>query len=245
MGQKEYRFANQKEGEKVLLLLRRHWTTVFGPLFFSIVIFVVPFIAWFLLFYQLHIFDLPFKAMWIGALAWFCLGGFFVVYNYLDWYLDIYLVTNIRIIDITQNGLFHRIVGETSLDHVQDIIYEVKGILPTLLNYGNITIHTAGPTGDIVFEEVSNPHRVQRYLMSEIESYKDAHADKVATPEDLLSIMLQHEKERILQTARLEAAAENAPLSPPPAPPQIDTAEPKALPDNTKNPTSSDAEPLP
>jgi len=192
-----YHFSGQKQGEDVLLLIRRHWVTFAKPFLYTIVVFVVPLIAWVFIFFALP-FNFPENAFWIGALIWCLLGVFFVVYNYLDWYLDIYIITTSRIIDITQNGLFHRQVGETYLDNVQDVQYEISGIIATLFNYGCIRIHTAGPSGDIVFEQVHRPQEVQRYLLQQVERYKDENSEKLATPEDLLELMLSHERKRLL-----------------------------------------------
>jgi hypothetical protein len=196
---KEYRFSGQNEGEQVLLLMRRHYLTFFGPFFFSVLTFVIPLIVWFYIFAVLNIFSIDNQILWTGAAIWTIIGFFFLAYHWLDWYLDIYLVTTLRIIDINQDGLFHRTVAEASLDHIEDIVYEIKGVLPTLFNYGTIIIHTAGPTGDICFQDVSNPQKIQRYLLTEVESYKDAKAEKLATPEDLLHIFLEHQKEKMIK----------------------------------------------
>lgn len=194
-----YHFSGQKAGEDVLLLVRRHWVTFVKPFFYTIIVFVVPLIAWVFIFFTLP-FNFPENAFWIGALVWGLLGVFFVVYNYLDWYLDIYIITTSRIIDITQNGLFHRHVGETYLDNVQDVQYEISGIVATLFNYGNVQIHTSGPSGDIMFEQVHRPQEVQRYLLQQVERYKDENNEKLATPEDLLDLMLSHERKRLLNS---------------------------------------------
>jgi uncharacterized membrane protein YdbT with pleckstrin-like domain len=177
---------------------------------FTIGVFVVPLIVWTYLYFQ--VFTFAAEIFWVATIVWGLMAVFFIVYNYLDWYLDIYLVTSQRIIDITQNGLFHRQVGESPLDNVQDVIYEIKGIIPTLFNYGNVKIHTAGPSGDIVFEQVKDPQGVQRYLLQQVEAYKDANTEKVATPEDLLHMMLSYEREKLLKQGGAPKSAESAGL---------------------------------
>jgi hypothetical protein len=200
MSHTNYHFEDQRPDENVILLLRKHWLTHLLPLVSLIIVFIVPILTWFLVINQLPFFeDLSTQVVVLGAVVWFLLGIFFIAYHWLDWYLDIYVVTDQRVIDITQNGLFHRIVGETSLDNIQDVIYEIKGFKQTLFNYGNVMIHTAGPSGDIVFEEVEHPQRVQRVLLEAAEHYKDLNNDSPATPEDLLNLMLGHQRERILK----------------------------------------------
>ena len=197
MEKRDYSFSGQKENEKVLLYVRRHWVTFIGPFLLTLTVFLLPLITAIVVLTGSNIFEIPSDLIWISALVWVLLGGFFMIYNFLDWYLDIYIVTNMRIIDINQNGLFHRVVGETPLDNVQDVVYEVKGIIATIFNYGSVTVHTGGPTGDICFEQVEKPQQVQRFLLAEAESYKNVNTEKIASPEDLLNMMMNREKQKL------------------------------------------------
>jgi len=211
MATKHYTFKGQKPGEEVVLLLRRHWLTQLKPLGFSLIVCLVPLALWFWITQQLDFIDIPGQYIWGAALVWAAFGFFFIIYNYLDWYMDVYMVTNFRIVDVTQNGLFHRTVGEAPLDHVQDAVYEIKGIWPTILNYGNIIIHTSGPSGDIMFEEIAHPQDVQRLLLDHVDHYKDANTEAPATAEDLLQLMLDHERQN------LASGKKPVEISPPPA----------------------------
>jgi hypothetical protein len=63
---------------------------------------------------------------------------------WVDYYLDMWIITNERIIDIEQRGLFGRSISEFMLDKVQDITVEIPDFMATILKYGNIIIQTAG-----------------------------------------------------------------------------------------------------
>ena len=60
-----------------------------------------------------------------------------------DYYLDVWLITTERLIDIQQRGLFDRTISELSLNNVQDVTIEIRGIIPTLLKFGNLKVQTA------------------------------------------------------------------------------------------------------
>jgi uncharacterized membrane protein YdbT with pleckstrin-like domain len=60
-----------------------------------------------------------------------------------DYYLDIWSVTNKRIIKIDQAGLFRRKTGSFRLERMQDVNVEVNGIIATLLDYGTVHVQTA------------------------------------------------------------------------------------------------------
>ena len=79
-----------------------------------------------------------FLALYIMALLLFL----FLVW--MDQYLDMWIITTERIIDIEQNGLFSRDISEIPIKHVQDVTIEVHGLIETFLRFGTIRIQTAG-----------------------------------------------------------------------------------------------------
>jgi uncharacterized membrane protein YdbT with pleckstrin-like domain len=60
-----------------------------------------------------------------------------------DYYLDIWCLTNKRIIKIDQAGLFRRKTGSFRLERMQDVNVEINGIIATLLDYGSVHVQTA------------------------------------------------------------------------------------------------------
>lgn len=63
---------------------------------------------------------------------------------WMDYYLDLWIVTNERLIDIEQSGLFNREVTEIPLANVEDITIQVHGIIETFLKFGTLKVQTAG-----------------------------------------------------------------------------------------------------
>jgi hypothetical protein len=94
-----------------------------------------------------------------------------LVWRYLDWRNDLFLLTNRYVFDIDRLPLgFGESRKQAELGNIQNVNAERPGLLPTILNFGNVAIETAGASADIVFEKVSNPSRVQ----SEIFQRRDA-----------------------------------------------------------------------
>ena len=89
-------------------------------------------------------------AVWLLFL-WF--GMFSVWTNY---YLDILIITDRRLILINQKGFFRRNVGSFRLERMQDINVEINGLIATLLDYGTIHVETAGH-GDEEFRATDLP----------------------------------------------------------------------------------------
>lgn len=63
---------------------------------------------------------------------------------WMDYYLDMWIITDRRIIAVEQKGLFRREIAEILLPRVQDVTLEISGIIETFLKFGTIRIQTAG-----------------------------------------------------------------------------------------------------
>ena len=89
---------------------------------------------------------------------------FFLVW--IDYYFDVWIVTNRRVINVEQKGLFSREVSELEFEKIQDVTTEVLGIIPTFLNYGNVYIQTAGEKERFTFADVGDPYRIKDIIMN-------------------------------------------------------------------------------
>ncbi|MEX2054431.1 MAG: PH domain-containing protein [Candidatus Colwellbacteria bacterium] len=164
-----------KEGEKVIFELRRHWYVLARDSAIPIVLAVIPLIILGVL-GPLGVPEelfLPILALCLGwfAIAW---SVFFIVWT--NYYLDVWIVTNIRIVDIEQFSLFSREVSEFRLDRVQDVTVEVRGMVPTLLGFGTVQVQTAGMSREFFIYDVENPYQVKdRIIKLHDKAVKDAH----------------------------------------------------------------------
>ncbi|PIZ94509.1 MAG: hypothetical protein COX81_03335 [Candidatus Magasanikbacteria bacterium CG_4_10_14_0_2_um_filter_37_12] len=159
---------NQKSYEKVIYRLRRHPITFIPILFLSLVLLFVPVLVYFLIeslyptFLQ-GIVAYPLSIL-IGSVYFLSMYLFFYV-RFLDYYLDVWIVTNDRIVDIEQHGLFSRTTTELDLFRIQDVTVEMRGFFSTIFNYGEIHIKTASINTDIIFKNVRQPNNVREDLV--------------------------------------------------------------------------------
>lgn len=101
-------------------------------------------------------------------LAFFLYELFIIIFFYtafLDYYLDLWIVTDERILDIDQEGVFMRKVSELPLHRIQDVHVEVKGVFATLFNFGTIEVQTAGTEQRFEFAGIPDPQRVSRQVL--------------------------------------------------------------------------------
>ena len=135
-----------EENERVLLVLHRHWFVLVREL--SVVILMI--------FMGIMVFSI--KSMWyvlvaasaLDHLAAFLLSLYallilaLVFAIWINYRLDVWIVTTKRVIDVEQRGLFNREISEFLVANIQDITTEVPTMIMTLFGFGNMTIQTAG-----------------------------------------------------------------------------------------------------
>lgn len=170
----ETRIPGVREGERAEFVLWRHWIIPFIATLLFVVFLALPFLIWFLVPTELarqisgtgwEAIATVFFVMYI-LLVWLVFGTYFV-----DYYLDTWIVTNRRIVDIEQRGLFKRVVSQLHLARVQDATSDITGIIHTLFDFGNVYIQSAGTRGRFQFTQVPRPNEIKQRI---IKLHKDA-----------------------------------------------------------------------
>jgi len=85
---------------------------------------------------------------------------------WMDYYYDMYIVTNQHILDIDQSSLLSQKISRTSLMRVQDVTARVKGFWGNLLDFGPLTVQTAGHEEELILEDVPHPREVAARIMA-------------------------------------------------------------------------------
>ena len=105
----------------------------------------------------------------------------FIIYSF-----NVFVITNQRIIDIDQAGLFDRTVSETTYDKIQDVSFRRKGISQTVWHYGSVVIQTAGQQANIELTGVKSPEKIQQ-LITEIQ--KETVSKNQISSEDIAKLL--------------------------------------------------------
>ena len=162
-----FHFKGQYPNEEILLVVRRHWFDILKQ-FFSVFLIILIFLFGF---FALPYFLNDFGGVKFQSLILFIENSFamliwlYVFLIWIDYYFDVWIVTEKRIINVEQKGLFVRHISELELQKVQDVTTEIEGIIPSVLNYGDVHIQTAGTVTRFVFWHVPNPFKVKGIIM--------------------------------------------------------------------------------
>ena len=166
-----YEKLHLDEGESVILEVRKHWivfasialvflcAAILPLIIFSFMLVLIP---------SISSLDLPgndsaiflfFYTLWLLSL-W--------VIFFVDWtkyYLDVWYVTEKRIITINQKNIFDREISNLRFDKVQDVTIDVHGFISTMLDFGNIRVQTASEDNrEFYIRTVRHPDNVRKVI---------------------------------------------------------------------------------
>lgn len=155
-----------KTGEKILFEVRRHWFVIVSESTLIILLALLPFIV-LAASSTAHLSPEFFYVILFLCAGWLLVlwSIFFIIWT--NYYLDVWIVTDQRIIDIEQLNLFNRVVSEFRLDRVQDITIKVNGLIATFLGFGDIHIQTAGEMEKFLIRDAPDPYAVKDKIIKE------------------------------------------------------------------------------
>ena len=160
-------FPSQLEHETIYLVVREHWFHFF--LKFLIWLF---FAAALVLFnrYMPNILPGLFEGrasevteLFKGVYTMFLMVSLFILW--VLYYLNIQIITNLRIVDIDQVGIFSHTISELHIDNIEDVTSETNGIFGTIFDYGNVFVQTAASIERFEFSNVPNPNEIEKLIL--------------------------------------------------------------------------------
>lgn len=83
--------------------------------------------------------------------------------TWISWHYSVFIVTDQRLIQITQKGLWKRSVVDIGLAQIQMVNYQVGGLQETMLGFGTLMMQTF--VGDLTIHDVHHPAKIQKKLL--------------------------------------------------------------------------------
>lgn len=172
----------QLPNERAILVLHRHWFAFVNTAATFLILTAVPIaIGWLgqrTFTWQLDPGTFGYILVVAGGVFYYLFLWILFYGFWLDYSLDYFEVTNQRVIDVEQIGLFDRTVAEQKLDRVQDVTSEMKGFFPTMLRYGNVYVQTAAEKERFVFEQVSRPDAVAKAILQAAAAFEGSRGQR-------------------------------------------------------------------
>ncbi len=144
-----YNSLNLDPNEHVIMEVRKHWIVFVGNGLVTIFSALFPMIVFVLIkSYLPQVYNIPIPGNASAFLVfvysiWLLFLWILFFMEWTTYYLDVWYVTDKRIIIVDQKRLFHREISNVRFDKIQDVSITVPGFLSTLLDFGNIKVQTA------------------------------------------------------------------------------------------------------
>ncbi len=176
--------------ENIILVLRKHWFVLFVEALVFVFLALLPLVVMAI---AGSILNLGFNSaiatlgttaylIWLVVL-WI---GFFIFWT--DYYLDIWIITDKRIIDIEQKGLFSRTTSALRHDNIQDSTISQPGFISSLLGFGTIQVQSAAADVEIIIPYARSPQRVKELIMNLHDKTLDEAQTVRLAKEDLIAL---------------------------------------------------------
>ena len=186
--------AEPRFGENQIVW-RKHWWALLRALVQPTFIFAVIAILWLAsgtLFEYSPWVDVFFGLALMGVFTW-------VVWHTLDWWNDLYVLTDERVVDIEKVPLLAEERREARLDRIQNVRYDQPSLIYRLLNFGHVRLETAGEIGHFTFDYIPHPQEVQAEIFRRLAAFRQRVEEhqRQASRQALLELLgLYHQRTR-------------------------------------------------
>lgn len=158
---------NMRPWEVVITTVKRHW--------------IVYFILWIYFLIALIVSITTYTILWINSfihLLNIIFWMVFFIFLYIEWLnheLDMYVVSNNRIIWIEQISFLNRTVSECNLWQVQEVNSKTSWLFANILNYWTLSIQTAWNKTTLQMDFCPDSIQQARKVLNIVDDYRDKH----------------------------------------------------------------------
>lgn len=177
--------------ENVLIQVRKHWFVLVAKLFGLVVTALAPFVLGYTAIALLNSQEIAATVSLYANLltfvyvAWLVIVWMMIYNTWTDYYLDVWTVTNRRIIAVDQRGLFSRNIGSFRLERLQDVNVEIRGIIATFLDFGTIEAQTAaGSEEEFRMHGLPKPRELKALILKTADNLIDEYRNRPRLSED-------------------------------------------------------------
>jgi len=175
------------EGEKTLFITKAHWSSY---LILWLKILAVGIFLGLVLNFTLPLWREG-RWGWIG-IAIFAVGALgYVIFDFWNRFLTSYIITQCRLIDITQEKFFRRTITEIDINEIEETIVKQRSWCDKIFKKGDVIIKLNEKKGVLVFYDVGNPARVQEIL----KNIKEETAEIIEKKGEECDVILKDDRE--------------------------------------------------
>lgn len=161
----------EKEGN---IIYRTHWFVLLKKILLPLILSVVVLAAMISIFFG--VIPLPPVLGLVVGVLFLPITLIWLVYNYVDWRNDRYIITRDTIIDVYKKPLGTEQKRSAPLKNILSIDFERLGLIGLILNFGTVYIRVGDST--FTFNNVMAPSEVQRELFQRFMEFKQREEER-------------------------------------------------------------------
>lgn len=160
--------------ENIQYLIRHHWIGFLGTFGVYLGMAIAPIIL-FILVQLASPFSIADKQSIIAMFAtiYYLFITTFLFATWINYYYNIVIITNQRLINIAQEGLLSRKTSELNFAEIENVSADVNGLFQSTFNFGLLVVETAGGgtsgamlrPGFFTVQDVPDPNRIARAIL--------------------------------------------------------------------------------
>ena len=166
------KFANQNEGEQIVLFIRQHKVILIGYFVKFIINLLIPIVVYLLVSFVLSqpfVKDFTFRIRdsYILALyvVWYLWSFTRFFSDFLYWFYNGYIITSQRLIDLDFISVLKHSIKELDLKNIEDAVDTHDGVLQTVFDMGRVVIRTASESTTFSLDNVPDSSKVRDFIM--------------------------------------------------------------------------------
>lgn len=159
---------NQRDSEKIFVFIRKRFISFLPQIIIFIFLFFSPIFT--LLFSSLN--GLIIDTSQLGRdlvilllMAYYLSAVTFMISTWVSFYYDVLVVSDERIVEISQTTLFNRSVNELVFEQIEDVSSSIKGIVNTIFDSGVLDIQTAGSQRNFVINDIGRVNDIVAIIL--------------------------------------------------------------------------------
>ncbi|OGG57420.1 hypothetical protein A2853_00665 [Candidatus Kaiserbacteria bacterium RIFCSPHIGHO2_01_FULL_55_17] len=161
--------------EKLLAQTRKHWIVFFRDAGSAVAIGVTPFVL--TAFITLPRALDPENPLFLTALGfveiiWLLVIWIALVVLWTNYYLDLWVITDQRVMNVEETGLFHRIITAWRFEDIREVVTETRNPVQAFFDYGLVEFHTDQVGERIRMEGVPHPEAISALMSKQMGKYE-------------------------------------------------------------------------
>lgn len=163
--------ADKRENEQTLMVIRKHWYVFLTVIFLGVLFAIFPIIGYFIVQRYVGVSGGLFNILIMLTSLYYMFVATYFFIGWLNYYLDVDIITTERIVSIEQKNLFDREISTLDLVKIQDVKATCVGMLNTFIKLGDVEVQTAGEAPNFFFKRIANPFYVSQKVVEVQKQY--------------------------------------------------------------------------